>query len=92
MQECLSWHFVALQPDGHVVRMGEMRNAHEIFVGKPEGKRPLGRPTDRWADSIRIDRNEIGWEVVDWIHLAQDAGSCEHGNEFWGSIKGEFLD
>jgi hypothetical protein len=41
-------------------------------VGKPEGKRPRGRPRRRWEDSIRINFREIGWEVVDWMHLAQD--------------------
>jgi len=49
-----------------------MRNAYKILVGKPEGKRPLGRPRRRWEDNIRMDLREIGWEVVYWIHLAQD--------------------
>jgi len=44
--------------------MGEMRNAYKIFVGKPEGKRPLGRPRRRWEDNIRLDLREIGREVV----------------------------
>jgi hypothetical protein len=47
-----------------------MRNAHSIFVGKPEGKRPLRRPEHRWDDNIRMDLREIGWVGVDWIHLA----------------------
>jgi hypothetical protein len=55
--------------DGH---MGEMRNACNILVGKPEGKRPLGRPRHRWENNIRLDLREIWWEVVDWIYLAQD--------------------
>jgi hypothetical protein len=42
------------------------------FVGKSEGKRPLGRPRRRWYDNIRTDLREIGWEGVDWIHLVQD--------------------
>jgi len=49
-----------------------MINAYEVFVGKPEGKRPLGRPTNRWEDNIRTDLRETGWESVDWIHMAQD--------------------
>jgi hypothetical protein len=54
--------------------MGEMRN--------PDEKRPLGRPRRKWEDNIKIDFREIGWEVVDWIHLAQDRDQwrvcCEH--------------
>jgi hypothetical protein len=51
--------------------MGEMRNAYNISVEKPEGKRPLGRPKRRWEDNIRMDVREIGWwEGVDWIHPA----------------------
>jgi hypothetical protein len=42
------------------------------FNGKPEGKRPLGRPRHRWEDNIRMDLREMGWEIVTWIHLAQD--------------------
>jgi hypothetical protein len=49
-----------------------MINAYEVFVGKPEGKRPLGRPTNRWEDNIRTDLRETAWESVDWIHMAQD--------------------
>jgi hypothetical protein len=56
----------------HVARMGEMRNVYNILVGKPEGNRPLGRPTLRWEDNIRMDLREIGWEGVDYMHLAQD--------------------
>jgi hypothetical protein len=51
--------------------MGEMRNSY-ILVGKPEGKRPLGRPRHRWEDNIKMDLRELGWEGVNWIHLAQD--------------------
>jgi hypothetical protein len=57
---------------GHVARMGEKRNAYRLLVGKPEGKRPLGRPRRRWVDNIKIDLLEIGWGGVDWICLAQD--------------------
>jgi len=48
------------------------RKAYRILVGKPKGKRPLGRPRGRWEDNIRMDLGEIGWEGVDWIHLAYD--------------------
>jgi hypothetical protein len=52
--------------------MGERRNMYRVFMGKPEGKRPLGRPRRRWEDGIRMDVREIGWGSVDWIQLAQD--------------------
>jgi hypothetical protein len=47
-------------------------NAYRILVGKPEGKRPLGRPRRRWVDNIKIDFGEVGWDGRDWIELAQD--------------------
>jgi hypothetical protein len=56
----------------HVARMGEKRNAYRLLVGKPEGKRPLGRPGPRWVDNIRMDFGEVGWSDLDWIGLAQD--------------------
>jgi hypothetical protein len=56
----------------HVARMGEKRNVYRLLVGKPEGKRPLGRPRRRWMDNINMDLLEIGLSVVDWICLAQD--------------------
>jgi hypothetical protein len=52
--------------------MEEKRNAYRLLVGKPEGKRPLGRPRHRWVDNIKMDLLEIGWSGVDWIGLAQD--------------------
>jgi hypothetical protein len=52
--------------------MWEKKNAYGILVGKPEGKRPLGRPRRRWVDNINIDLREIGWDGMDWIDLAQD--------------------
>jgi hypothetical protein len=57
---------------GHVARMGEKGNAYRLLVGKPEGKRPLGRPRRRWLDNIRMDLAKVGWSDVDWIGLAQD--------------------
>jgi hypothetical protein len=50
---------------GHVARMVEKRNACRILVGKLEGRRPLGRPSRRWMDNIKMDLREIGWDVVD---------------------------
>jgi hypothetical protein len=50
----------------------EKRNAYTLLVGKPEVKRPLGRPRCRWVDNIRTDLGEVGWGDVDWIGLAQD--------------------
>jgi len=47
---------------GHVAQMGEMRNVYSILVGKPEGKKPLRRPTHRWEDNVRLDLREMGWE------------------------------
>jgi hypothetical protein len=52
--------------------MGGMRNAYRILVGKPEGKRPLGRPKHRWEDNVEMDLREIGWEDANSIHLAQN--------------------
>jgi len=60
---------------GNVACMGETTKAYKILIGKPEGKRPLGRTRYRWECNIIIDLREIGWEDVDWIHLAQDRDS-----------------
>jgi hypothetical protein len=57
---------------GHVARMGEDRKVYKVLVGKPEGKRPLGRRWCKWEDGIRMELREIGWGNVDWIQLAQD--------------------
>jgi hypothetical protein len=57
---------------GHVARMREKRNAYRLLVGKPEGKRPLGRPRRRWVDNVRMDLGEVRWGDVDWIGLAKD--------------------
>jgi hypothetical protein len=55
---------------GHVARMGEKKNVYMLLVGKPEGKRQLGRPRHKWIDNIKMDLLEIGLSVVDWIGLA----------------------
>jgi hypothetical protein len=52
--------------------MGEVRGAHYILVGRPEERRPLGRPRRRWEDNIKMDRREIGFGAVDWVRWAQD--------------------
>ena len=57
---------------GHVARMGEDRGVYRVLVGKPEGKRPLGRPRRRWVNNIRMDPQEVGCGYVDLIGLAQD--------------------
>jgi len=56
----------------HVARMGQMRNAYSILVGKPEEKVSLGIPGSRWEDTVGMDEREVGWEGVDWMHLVQD--------------------
>ncbi|KAJ4443283.1 hypothetical protein ANN_04951 [Periplaneta americana] len=56
----------------HVARMGESRNAYRVLVGRPEGKRPLGRPRRRWEDNIKMDLREVGYDDREWINLAQD--------------------
>ena len=60
---------------GHVARMGEEREAYGVLVGKPEGKRPLGRTRCRCVDNIRMDLQEVGCGYMDWIGLAQDRDS-----------------
>jgi len=57
---------------GHVARMGEDRGVHRVLVGKPEGKRPLGRPRRRWEDNIKMDIQEVGVGRGNWMELAQD--------------------
>ncbi|KAJ4436735.1 hypothetical protein ANN_16867 [Periplaneta americana] len=60
-----------LRWEGHVARMGESRNVYRVLVGRPEGKRPLGRPRRRWEDNIKTDLREVGYDGRDWINLAQ---------------------
>jgi len=57
---------------GHVARMGEEKGVYRVLVGKPEGKRSLGRPRHRWVDNIRMDLQEVGCGYMDWIGLVQD--------------------
>ena len=57
---------------GHVARMGERRVIYRGLVGKPERKRPLGRPRRRWEDNMKMDLQEVGCGSMDWIELAQD--------------------
>jgi hypothetical protein len=59
---------------GHAARIGEVGKVYKVLVGKPEGKRSLGRPRRRWEDGIRMDLRKIGWGSVEWIQLAQDKG------------------
>ena len=57
---------------GHVARMKKRRDVYRVLVGKPEGKRPLGRPRRRWEDNIKINLQEVGCGGMNWIELAQD--------------------
>ena len=57
---------------GHVARMRARRGVYSVSVGRPEGKRPLGRPRRRWEDNTKMDPREVGWGSMDWIDLAQD--------------------
>jgi hypothetical protein len=57
---------------GHVARMGEDRGVYRVLAGKPEGKRPLGRPRRRWEDNIKTDLQKVGGGGGDWMELAQD--------------------
>ena len=74
-----------------VARMEQSINAYRVLVGKPESKRPLGRPRRRWEDNIKIDLREVGCDPRDWIALAEDkdqmAGLCKGGNEPPASLK-----
>ena len=61
---------------GHVARMGEGKVVYRVLVGKPEGRRPMGKPSRRWEDNIRMDLRELGCVCVDWMKLAQDRDRC----------------
>jgi hypothetical protein len=69
---------------GHVARMGEGRDVHSVLVGKPEGKRPLGRPRLRWKDNIKMDFQEVGGGCADWMELAED-------RERWRTLVGTVM-
>jgi hypothetical protein len=70
---------------------GGGRGVYRVLVGKPEGKRPMGRPRCRWEDNVKMVLREIGIDEANWIRVAEDrvqvAGFYEHGNELSGSIK-----
>ena len=76
---------------GHVAPMGERRGVYRVLVGKPKGKRAIGRPRRRWEDNIKMDLQEVGCGGMDWIELAQD-------RDRWRALVialmkcGEFLD
>jgi hypothetical protein len=60
---------------GHVARMGERRGVYRVLVGRPEGKRPLGRPRRRWEESIKLELREIGMDGANWIRMVKDRSS-----------------
>ena len=62
-----------------MARMGEGIGVHRVLVGKPEGKRPLGRPRRRWEDNIKMDLQEVGGDCGDWMELAED-------RDRWGAL------
>jgi hypothetical protein len=62
----------------HVARMVKKRKAYRLLVGKPDGKRQLGRPRRMWVNNIRMDLGEVGWGDVDWVGLAQDRDKCRY--------------
>ena len=62
---------------GHVAGIGEGSGVYRVLVGKPEGRRPMGRPRRRWEDNIKIDLQEVGCGDRDWIELAQDRDRCQ---------------
>jgi hypothetical protein len=70
---------------GHVALMGKGRGAYRLLVGRPEGKRPLGRPGRGWEDNIKMDLRDIGIDGANWIQLA--AGFCKHGDEPSGFVR-----
>jgi hypothetical protein len=72
---------------GHVASRRERTRPYSIFVGRPKGKRPLGRPRRRWEDNIKMDIQEVGWGGMDWIDLAEMVGPCGCGIEPSSSIK-----
>ena len=69
---CVCVDFVRMRWAWHVAHMGERRGVYRVLVGKPNGKRPLGRSKRRWEDNIKTDLQEVECAVIDWIELAQD--------------------
>jgi hypothetical protein len=61
---------------GHVTCMGESRGAYRILMGRPEGRRPLGRPRHRWENNIKMELQDVVWGFMDWTDLAQDRDRC----------------
>ena len=72
MYVCVCVDFLRMGWAWHVARMGERRGVYKILVGKPDGKRPLGRPRSRWQNNIKMDLQVVGCEGMDWIELARD--------------------
>jgi len=72
--------------------MGEKRDVYRVLVGKPEGKRPLGRPRRRWEDNIKMDLQEVGCRGVEWIKLSQDRDRWRVFVNAVMNLRGEFLD
>jgi hypothetical protein len=75
--------------------MGERRGAYRVLVGKPEGRRPLGKPRGTWEDNTKMDLREVGWSMAGSVLLmiGTGGGCCERGNEPSSSIKcGQFLE
>jgi len=64
--------------EGNVARIGKRRGVYRVLVGKPEGKRLLGRPRRRWENNIKMDLQEFGCGGMDWIELAQDRDRCRN--------------
>jgi hypothetical protein len=62
---------------GHVTCKGYKRGACRVLLGKPGGKRPLGRPLQRWENNFKMDHQELGWEGMDWIDLVHNMGRCQ---------------
>jgi hypothetical protein len=61
---------------GNVAQNGKKRNAYEILVGKPEGKKPLGRPRRMFVNNIKMDLRRCDWDCIDWTDLAEDRDRC----------------
>jgi len=64
---------------GHVACLGERRGAYRVLMGKPERKRPFGRPRCRWKDNIKVDLQEVGWGAMDWTDL-------DHNRDRWPAV------